>query len=61
MSPRRRQVLALVAEGLTNQEIADRLGIRPETVKTHVRAILSELGARNRAHAVTLGFRRGLL
>jgi DNA-binding NarL/FixJ family response regulator len=55
------EVLQLVSEGLVNREIGDRLFLSEETVKSHVRHILAKLQARSRAHAVAVGFRRGLL
>ncbi len=55
------EVLQLVSEGLANREIGDRLFLSEETVKSHVRHILAKLQARSRAHAVAVGFRRGLL
>ena len=61
MSPRRHRVLELIAEGYTNDQIARALDISEETVKTHVRKLLGALGARCRAHAVAIGFRKGLL
>jgi DNA-binding CsgD family transcriptional regulator len=61
LSPRLEQALALTAEGLTNVEIAGRMGISEETVKTHQRNLLRLLGAKNRAHAVAIGFRQGTL
>ena len=54
ISQREREVLALVAEGLTNSEIADRLSISPATVRHHVSACISKLGAANRAQAAVL-------
>ena len=62
-TPSRREidVLELVAEGLSNKEIAGRLVLSEDTVKTHVRSLLVKLGARNRAHAVTLGFEQSLI
>ena len=45
----------------SNAEIASDLGISAETVKTHLRRLLSNLGARNRAHAVAIGFHFGLV
>ncbi len=55
------EVLQLVSQGLVNREIGDRLYLSEETVKSHVRHILAKLQARSRAHAVAVGFRRGLL
>jgi ATP/maltotriose-dependent transcriptional regulator MalT len=54
LSAREREVLALVSQGLRNREIAERLFISEVTVKAHVRNILKKLGARSRAHAVSL-------
>jgi two-component system response regulator DevR len=51
ISAREEQVLALLADGLTDREIAERLGISPRTVETHVGSLLSKLGVRNRAQA----------
>jgi DNA-binding NarL/FixJ family response regulator len=51
ISAREEEVLALLAEGLTDREIAERLGISPRTVETHVGSLLSKLGVRNRAQA----------
>ena len=61
LSARELDVLTLVASGLSNGEVGGRLSIAEETVKTHVRHVLEKLQARNRAHAVALGFRRGLI
>lgn len=61
LTSREIEVLVLVAEGLTNKEIAARLYVAPCTVSQHVRNLLYALSARNRAHAVTIGIRRGLL
>ena len=51
ISPREEEVLSLLADGLTDKEIADRLGISPRTVETHVGSLLNKLGVRNRAEA----------
>jgi ATP/maltotriose-dependent transcriptional regulator MalT len=61
LSDRELDVLTLVASGLSNGEIGGRLCITEETVKTHVRHVLAKLQARNRAQAVALGFRRGVI
>jgi DNA-binding NarL/FixJ family response regulator len=55
------EVLQLIAEGLVNREIGQRLFLSEETVKSHVRHLLAKLQARSRAHAVAIGFRRGLV
>jgi len=61
LSEREQEVLSLIAAGYTNKEISSKLRITLETVKTHLHHILGRLGARNRAHAVHLGYERGLL
>lgn len=61
LSPRERQVLVLVADGLTNAEIGERMQVATETVKTMVRHVLEKLDVESRAHAVGVGFRQGLL
>jgi DNA-binding NarL/FixJ family response regulator len=60
-TPREIEVLQLVSEGLVNREIGQRLFLSEETVKSHVRHLLAKLQARSRAHAVAVGFRRGLI
>ena len=61
LSAREVDVLTLLASGWSNGEVGARLFISEETVKTHVRHLLAKLHARNRAHAVALAFRRGLI
>ena len=58
---REAEVLALLADGLNGPEIAEQLGISPETVKSHAGNLKLRLGARTLAHAVSIGFRRNLL
>jgi DNA-binding CsgD family transcriptional regulator len=53
-------VLRQVAQGYSNQEIADALFIAESTAKTHVKRILAKLGVRNRAEAVVFAYRTGL-
>jgi DNA-binding NarL/FixJ family response regulator len=60
LSRREREVLALIATGATNAEIADRLYLSPHTVKEHTSALYRKLGVRNRAQAVQEGQRIGL-
>ena len=55
------EILKLASRGLGNREIGQRLGICEETVKSAVRLLLSKLRARNRAQAVAVAFRRGLI
>jgi DNA-binding NarL/FixJ family response regulator len=61
LTPRERQVLDLLADGLPNKTIAARLGISDQTAKFHVASICGKLGAANRTEAVRLALRRGLL
>ena len=61
LTPREREVLQLIALGLPNKTIASRLAISEHTVKFHVAAILSRLGAASRTEAVRIGARRGLV
>ena len=61
LTQREREVLAMLARGLSNRRIADRLGIRENTVKAHVAAVLAKLGASTRTEAVTAGIRLGLI
>jgi len=61
LTPRQLAILRLIAAGQSNQQIADSLGITERTVKFHVTALFNKLGADNRAQAVALGSRRGLL
>jgi DNA-binding NarL/FixJ family response regulator len=60
LTDREREVLALVAEGLTNDEIAARLVISPATARTHVSRTMIKLGARDRAQLVVFAFQSGL-
>src|SRR5262245_32634180 len=55
------EVLQLISDGLVNREIGHRLFLSEETVKSHLRHLLAKLQARSRAHAVAVGFRRGLI
>ncbi len=61
LTPREREILTLLGEGLVNKEIGVRLGISEHTVKTHLAAIYEKLEASNRAEAVATGLRRGLV
>ena len=61
LSPRETSVLGLIRDGCQNKRIAQRLGIAETTVNFHIRNIVEKLQANDRTHAVTIGFRRGLL
>jgi DNA-binding NarL/FixJ family response regulator len=61
LSNREREILALLADGLVNKQIAARLGISTNTVKTHLELLFDKLGVATRAEAVATGVRRGLL
>jgi two-component system, NarL family, nitrate/nitrite response regulator NarL len=61
LTPREREVLDLLAQGLTNRQIAERLGISEHTAKFHVAAVSAKLGAASRTEAVSRGVRHGLV
>ena len=61
LTNREREVLALLADGLANKQIAARLGISKNTVKTHLELLFDKLDVSSRAEAVATGVRRGLL
>jgi DNA-binding NarL/FixJ family response regulator len=61
LTDREREMVALVAHGLSNEDIAGRLFLSPLTVKTHVNRAMSKLGARDRAQLVVLAYQTGLV
>lgn len=61
ITPRQRQILQLFADGFTTDEVAARLGLSSETIRTHAKASLPRLGAKDRAHAVAIAIRGSLI
>lgn len=61
LTPRERETVALVAHGLSNQEIAERLVVSPFTVRAHVQRAMTKLHARDRAQLVVIAFQSGLV
>ncbi|MGH2819482.1 MAG: response regulator transcription factor, partial [Actinomycetota bacterium] len=61
LTDREREVMSLVGEGLSNDDIADRLVVSPATAKTHVSRAMMKLGARDRAQLVVFAYESGLV
>jgi DNA-binding NarL/FixJ family response regulator len=61
LTRRQRQILQMIADGHSTSVAARRLGLSAETVRTHTKAVLARLGARDRAHAVAIGLRNSLI
>ena len=61
LTPREREVLQLISEGMSAPEIGKRIHLSPTTVKTHLHTLYEKLGVRDRAAAVAEAMRRGLL
>jgi len=61
VTPRQREILQLFADGCPTEEVARRLGLSAETVRTHAKASLARLEARDRPHAVAIALRSGLI
>lgn len=60
LTPREREILALVGDGLPNREIADMLNLSPDTVKDHLRRIYTKLGVDTRLHAARVAWHAGV-
>ncbi|GAB2549681.1 response regulator transcription factor [Nocardia heshunensis] len=61
LTAREREVVAMVAEGLSNEEIADKMYVSPLTIRTHVQRAMSKVGVQNRAQLVVTAFQSGLV
>ena len=61
LTPRERDVLKLIASGMTNQEIGAELFLGIQTIKTHVTSILTKIGARDRTQAIITAYESGFL
>jgi DNA-binding NarL/FixJ family response regulator len=61
LSPREREIIDLLAQGLTGEQVADRLVLSSETVKTHIRNAMAKLEASTRVHAIAIALREGMI
>jgi DNA-binding CsgD family transcriptional regulator len=61
LTPRQHEVLQLLGEGRTTEQMAEQMSVSPETVRNHVKGLLAELNAKSRLDAVLIGYRVGLL
>jgi DNA-binding NarL/FixJ family response regulator len=61
LSAREREIIGLLAKGLTGEQVADELVLSTETVKTHIRNAMTKLEARNRVHAIAIALREGVI
>jgi DNA-binding CsgD family transcriptional regulator len=59
LSPREREIMHLMAEGMTAEAIGDKISVSVETVRTHVRNVIRKLQARTRVHAIAIALERG--
>lgn len=61
LSPREREIMDLLAQGLTGEQVAERLVLSPETIKTHIRNAMNKLEANTRVHAIAIALREGFI
>jgi DNA-binding NarL/FixJ family response regulator len=61
LSKREREIMDLLAQGLTGEQVAERLFLSPETIKTHIRNAMSKLEAHTRVHAIAIALRKGFI
>jgi DNA-binding NarL/FixJ family response regulator len=61
LSKREREIVDLLAQGLTGEQVAERLFLSPETIKTHIRNAMSKLEATTRVHAIAIALREGYI
>jgi DNA-binding NarL/FixJ family response regulator len=61
LSPREREIMDLLAQGLTGEQVAERLYLSPQTIKTHIRNAMNKLEAHTRVHAIAIALRKGFI
>jgi DNA-binding NarL/FixJ family response regulator len=61
LSKREREIMDLLAQGLTGEQVAERLFLSPETIKTHIRNAMNKLEANTRVHAIAIALREGFI
>ena len=61
LSKREREIIELLAQGMTGEQVADHLVLSSETVKTHIRNAMGRLGASTRVHAIAIALREGFI
>ena len=61
LSKREREIMDLLAQGLTGEQVAERLFLSPETIKTHIRNAMNKLEAHTRVHAIAIALRKGFI
>jgi DNA-binding CsgD family transcriptional regulator len=61
LSKREREIMDLLAQGMTGEQVAEHLFLSPETIKTHIRNAMSKLEANTRVHAIAIALRDGFI